>query len=255
MPKPILSHRPRLPKLKLPKGINVNLPGYTPNWQNLIETDPTYMQFVGGQQAASARERARRNENVLARLIGFGALPEGVNLSEFGGDDATRQAILAYTQSGLSETAQLARGHDTNVQALQDMLAARGMLRSGSLGVGLGQEQTRYAGEQVTRREALLKALRDLQDVFAGAESTREQDRIGQAETTAGRLRESGLYEPREARSVKARRDPVTGLYVDADGNTYDRSGNPTSRLAGRRPRIPVPPRIPPPPRRYGRQP
>ena len=231
LPHPPNRWRPKPPprKPRMPGNISVQTPGYTPDWGSLIANDPNYMQYKGALAGKSAADKAKRNAALIAKLVSFGSLPDltGVDLGDFGIDDATRAAIAANRNPNTSETARMQRENETNVQALQDMLASRGMLRSGSLGVGLGQEQERYTGAQTTARARLLEILQGLQGEFADAEAQRVADLAGFGEKTKDDLIGSGLYKPREGTSVKAQRDPVTGLYRDADGNYYDRDGNP----------------------------
>ena len=230
LPAPPNPWRPRRPpRPRHPGNINVNVPGYTPDWHQILESDPNYMQFRGRQAGISAAQKAARNSKIVRDLIAFGSLPDltGVDLGDFGIDEATRAQILANTNPNTSTTARLQREHESGVQALQDMLAARGMLRSGSLGVGLGQEQERYTGAQTSARQRLLDLLAGYQGEFADAETQRQQDLSDYAEKVKDDLEGSGLYEPRPGSSTTARRDPHTGLYVDADGNYYDRDGNP----------------------------
>lgn len=232
----------RLRRPRAPGSIGVNIPGYTPDWKAILENDPNYQQFRGRQAGVSAAQKAARNAKIIKDLIAFGALPDlqGVDLGDFGIDEATRAAIAANTNPNTSTTARLQREHAAGVQALQDMLAARGMLRSGSLGVGLGQEQERFTGAQTNARQQLLNLLAGYQSDFASDEAQREQDLAEYGEKIKDDLEESGLYEPREASTVKARRDPNhPGLYVDDQGHYYDRNGNPVidpNRSPGRGP-------------------
>ena len=232
------SSRPRIrakwiPKPKKPpKAIDINVPGYTPDWKSLIEGDPSFQQQKLRLAGLSAQDKATRNAALIQKLIAFGSLPDlsSLDLGDFGIDEATRAAIEANQNPNTSEVARLRRQNETNVQALQDMLAARGMLRSGSLGVGLGQEQERYTGAQTNARSALLDALRGLQTEFAAAERARDEQLYGPegyAEKTKDTLMESGLYEEKPGTTVKAKKDPLTGLYKDGNGNYYDKNGKP----------------------------
>ena len=216
------------------RHISVNTPGWQPDWQSLIQTDPTYQQYQLGQQAQSTADKASRNTGIFQQLAQFGAVPPG-GLGDLGDFQLTPEqvaAIGAGTQAGTSDVAQMQRAHDKNIQDLQDMLAARGVLRSGALGVGLNQEQTRYATDQQAQREKLLGVLAGLQAAFAQAESGRATDLSTQAQATADRLQQSGLYKPKLSQKVQATR-VGNNLYRDADGNYYDRNGN-TVDLAAR---------------------
>jgi len=214
------------------KSIFGTIPGYTPDYPSLIENDPTYHQFVVGQQGQSTIGRNARNTGIFQKLLAYGAVPAGADLGDFNLTPEQMAAIQANATAGIS--GQLGKQHNVEVQNLQDVLASRGMLRSGGLGVGLTQEQ---AADSQRRSQALsnesgsglLDILQGLQTAFADAEQDRYDKRYGPggaAETTQSRLMASGLYEPRAARKVKAFK-VGPNLYRDANGNYYDRHGKP----------------------------
>lgn len=207
------------------KKIKVNIPGYTPDYNYLLQNDPSYVQYGANQGVQSAGGKTNRNQGIIQQLVQFGQLPDltGIDLGDFGIDQATMDAISANTRGGGSKVAQMDKDYATEVQSLQDMLAARGMLRSGSLGTGLRLEQDEYALEQKTAREALLAALQGLQDEFADAESDRDADLLEYGESIGKRIRDANP--PRESRTSTATRIG-NNLYQDADGNYYDRAGN-----------------------------
>jgi len=225
-----------MPKKKR-KFLNVTIPGYDPNWKSLIENDPTYQAFKHGQEADHIRDLGYRNSQVIEQLIKFGGDPslllgpQGSGLSEYG---ITPEQIAAAQNNPNSTTNQLAFGHKKNIQDLQDALAARGIIRSGGLVSGLNLEQKNYAAAQAKERQDALDFIAGLQKAFADAEGKRATDLAGEAGNTQGRLQDTGLYEHRDARTVKAFRDPATGLYKDGEGNYYDANGNPTDPASGR---------------------
>ena len=232
LPHPPNRWRPKpAPKPKKPAGnISVNIPGFTPNWSSILSNDPRYVQKKNTLAGQSAAAKAARNAAMIQKLIAFGGIPDltagdSGAFGDFQIDDATRQAILANTNPNTSTTAKLKRQNEANIQALQDMLAARGMLRSGSLGTGLRLEQEDYAGKQTNALTELLGLLAGDQSAFATGEAGREADLSAYGEQITDDLKDSGLYDPREGSTVTAQRDPATGLYRDANGNYYDENG------------------------------
>lgn len=245
----------RRKKPRLPGQITATTPGWEPDWQSLINSDYGYQNTLGKNLAASASDKATRNAGLIQGLINFGGLPNlaGVDLGDFNIDPSVRAAIEANTSAGLSQTAELQRQHNKDVQDLQDVLAARGILRSGALGVGLGQEQTRYAGAQEDARQKLLALLGQLQGSFSAAEGGRASDLAAAASDAFDRAYKNPANRGRRGGSIKAHRDPASGLYVDANGNYYDRHGNHVSspsdnafrRSARYRPSVPYAPSPP----------
>ena len=77
-----------------------------------------------------------------------------------------RANALKNTQAGLSTTARLQKSHEQQVEQLQDLLASRGLLRSGALGVGLNQEQQQFTQGQYDARTKLLQFLMGVQQAF-----------------------------------------------------------------------------------------
>ena len=214
-------------KKKKNKGINVLVPGtgYTPNYQDLIQSDPNYISYVGAQQAQANRERNARDQGIVDQLIQFGAIPPGGLPSDLLLSPDQIAALNANTASGQSTSARLQQGHNAAVQNLQDMLAARGMLRSGSLGSGLNLEQQDYTQRQSDARQKMMDIITGLVNAFATAQGQRATDRATYAGTVEQQLIDSGLYKPRDPTKAVAHRIGP-GLYQDDFGNYYDAQGN-----------------------------
>jgi hypothetical protein len=104
----------------------------------------------------------------------------------------------------LSTRAQLDRAHQTALQGLQNVLAARGMLQSGSLGVGLGLESQRDKAEQT-------KAVSSLIDYLTG-----------QAQAYAEHLHQSKLQ---EAQAIQDTTMAYMQLYAGSLGGGSSQSG------------------------------
>lgn len=164
-------------------------PEYNPDYGQLILSDPLYTQQRGDLSAQSVSDAARRKSQTAQALARFGEVPDfasavrGFGLDPnsamyktlFGDvDQATRNTANDLTSAGLSTTAQLGREHDANVGNLLDMLAARGTVRSGATGVGLGLEDQRYGGAQFGARSSLLDYLAGVQAAFAESEQGRQ---------------------------------------------------------------------------------
>lgn len=174
-------------------------PGYTPDYGNLIATDPLYLQNQANLKSQSVNDAASRKASTDQALINFGEIPDfnnaitGLGLDPnspmykmlFGDvDPATQTSAQGLTNAGLSTVAQLAQGHKKNLNDLMDNLAARGIVRSGATGAGTGLENQSYLGNQFNARNTLLQYLAGVQSAFTQSENAR-QSQLAQSATDA----------------------------------------------------------------------
>ena len=154
-----------------------------------ILNDPIYKQEMAAIAAQGIASAAQRKGSIDRALIGFGEVPNlsnaitGLGLSPSSGlfsslntdvDQMTRQAAAGLTQAGLSTVAKLATGHTTALDTLMSQLAARGIVRSGATGVGVGLENTNYAQGQYDARSNLLSYLSGVQQAWEQAKAQQD---------------------------------------------------------------------------------
>ena len=154
-----------------------------------ILNDPIYKQEMAAIAAQGIASAAQRKGSIDRALIGFGEVPNlsdaisGLGLSPSSGlfssintdvDQMTRDAAAGLTQSGLSTVAKLATGHTTALDTLMSQLAARGIVRSGATGVGVGLENTNYAQGQYDARSNLLSYLSGVQQAWEQAKAQQD---------------------------------------------------------------------------------
>jgi hypothetical protein len=152
-------------------------------------------------------------------------------------DDATRALAEQNTKSGLSLSAQLERQHKDNQTALEDINAAKGILRSGQTGFETGRENLRHTGAQNDAVQQLLQFILGQYGGFAEAETGRANELADYTEESAGNLQAQGI-DPDPGGN--AAWDPSTGSFV-LNGQHYDEAGNPIVAP----PPLPTPPRPP----------
>lgn len=156
-----------------PRGI-----GWTqPDYKALIEAAiAPFRQQLGGFSAADAAALAAAQRRAVVQ---FGEYVPG-NLDLLGPnytgniDETTRRLAAENTQAGLSTVARLNRAHTDALRQITNVLAARGVLRSGQTGAEMGREQTNYTTAQYDSRQNLLDYLGGLQAGFAQAEQQRQ---------------------------------------------------------------------------------
>lgn len=111
-----------------------------PDYATIIANDPGLVALRAALAAGNITADEFRRQAIRRALQAYGAVPEGLS-DPFGDvDPLTRNLAEKNTAEGLSTVAQEDRAHQLAVQQLQNVLAARGMLQSGGLGVGLGLE-------------------------------------------------------------------------------------------------------------------
>jgi hypothetical protein len=194
------------------------------DYRSMIENDPGY-QALRAQLAAGNISAAQFRKSAIQRaLIAFGRTPEAGSLglgAEAQGyysedvDALTRDLAAKNTAEGLSTTAQLDRAHQMALSGLQSTLASRGMLESGSLGVGLGLEEQRNKGEVTGKTRELIDYLG------------------GQAAAYSEKLQQSKLAEAQALRETTGQYMSMAGTLgfgggTDGGGETTTTTTTPT---------------------------
>lgn len=155
-------------------------PGYTPDYQSLIQGDPLYQQAQAQASAYTARNLAQLQQALQAAIAQYGALPD---LSKYGISSDIIAAITPLAQqlaqqntaNGLSTVARLGNAHQQNVLSLRNNLAARGMLESGALPTLQNKENLAYSQAQQDSLMQLLNAIAGYQNSFLQSKDSIDQ--------------------------------------------------------------------------------
>lgn len=111
-----------------------------PDYATIIANDPGLQALRAALAAGNISADEFRRQAIRRALQAYGDVPEGLS-DPFGDvDPLTRTLAAKNTAEGLSTRAQEDRSHQLALTQLRNVLAARGMLQSGGLGVGLGLE-------------------------------------------------------------------------------------------------------------------
>lgn len=183
--------------------INVTTPG-TPgqSWADLIRSDALYQQGLadlGGEevQAAAGRRSAIQRALIQMGLLTPGMLDSlrnslGQNAPMLAEDiDPNTVSLAAANQNSVA--AQMKRQHESNVLALQDVLAAKGMLRTGQTGYELGEEQRRMDQGSYDAINQLMDALGGVYSGYAQGVSERNRRKSDLGASTVDRLMAAGI--------------------------------------------------------------
>ncbi len=165
-------------------------------------------------------------------LIQFGAVPDlpGDVLQNAGLDTAGTGALAANNPfsvlKGLQQT------YQQKQDATKNQLAARGILSSGETGYQLGNLGQQQGQDTYNATNSLLSGIGGLNDQYVAGQQAAAQQLAQGALTAENTAAASGLGAG-SGSGTTANWDPSTGLYKDANGGYYDRSGNPVSFNTG----------------------
>lgn len=158
------------------------IPGYTPDYNAIVAGDPLLRQELANLSASGIASEAQRRGAVQRAVIGYGETPalQG-DLGYLAGDidPLTRQLASQNTGAGLSTTGRMTRTHSEALSNLRYALAARGMLRSGATGVGVGQEGDRYKQARYDAANQLIDYLSGVSSAWAEAQRNLAIGRAG----------------------------------------------------------------------------
>lgn len=129
--------------------------------QNPFETDPSFLAALANEQAGTQQLDAALRAAQEQAIVRFGdpGLAQAAGLAL---DPLTAAMAQQNTQSGNSTLAQLQRTRDQNQMALQNNLAAHGIINSGDLGYRTGQNQRNYGTSLYNTQQDLLAGLAGL---------------------------------------------------------------------------------------------
>lgn len=157
------------------------VPGYTPDYNALLQGDPLLGQFRADLSAQDISEAAQAAARAQQAFIGFGEvpnLPQGLFDPIFGtaSDTATSQLASKNTEEGLSLLARIQKQRADVQQRIIDQLTGRGILRSGETGYQLGQNGLAYKQAQFDARQKLMDYLNGILQQVTSARGERQRD-------------------------------------------------------------------------------
>lgn len=174
---------------QVPGAYNANAPM---DWQNIIASNPDYMQWSLGAGERADTAGANRRAAMRALAIRFGGLPS--NFSDVYGDiDAETSKVAGENPE--SESNRLLRNYTQQVEQSRRQLASRGMLQSGEL--GYGQEQldlARQADVYDLNNQFLDTAQGNVND-YASIVAGLNSEQIDQIRAAADRIAAEKLYQ------------------------------------------------------------
>lgn len=143
-------------------GQPYTIPGHTPDYKSLIEAalGPLQAQL----DAEGVQDLNARNSQLVRALGQFGQQFDTAGARQAFGNDFFQQAGLEdllpqanqlarqTTDAGVSFMARAGREHQQQVQRIQDALAARGLHKSGALGIALQDQQRQFDTGQYDAR-------------------------------------------------------------------------------------------------------
>jgi hypothetical protein len=215
--------RPRPPGLP---G-SVTIPGFTPEYGQLIQGDPAYQQLLASLQSEQASNLAQLQAGASQALIGFGEVPD-LNALGFGPGlyqlDPTTEALIGKsTEAGVSTLSQLGKAYGDRRRSTVNELAARGILSSGETGYQLGEAAREHEGAQYSARQEVIQYLQGLAAAYAQAQAQRASEQASGAQ--AAEAFQSALPQNQPTDPFKANLAEGTGWYQGPDGTIYQPNG------------------------------
>lgn len=164
--------------------------------QALIENDPLYHQTAADVAASRISSQAQLSAARQRALVQYGATPASDLAANKGlvGDVApdingtVQQLAQQNTAAGLSTVGRLRQAYDENIRALQDSLAARGLLSSGETGYQLGKQNTQYQRSGYDALQQLLDLLAGYQGSYLTNDQSLRAQLAAAAQAAAGRI-------------------------------------------------------------------
>lgn len=165
-----LGASPAPPTFTLPQGLGTTRPpgalpppGDGPNFnlQNLIGTFPGVNDSLALEQQGISQLDANLNAARQQAIIGFGD-PALAGLAGFGLDPQAGAFAQQNYLSGNSTLARLDKQHKLGAQSVINQLVSHGLLNSGDLGYGEGQENQAYGNNVYDAQQSVLQQLAGL---------------------------------------------------------------------------------------------
>lgn len=199
---------------------------YTPDYNALIQNDPSLIAYRGNEQQSLDQATAARQAAVRALAVQYGGLPSSVN-DVYGDVDPTTLALGKQNQ--YSDEANLSKNYDQTVLGIKRSLAARGALHSGDLSYGLDQANTARGQQDYTLANNFGNALQSALGNYTSTVNNVKQQEASAISQAAQNVYSNPAYRPSDATMANyldgSYEKYGQALYQGADGKLYDGSG------------------------------
>lgn len=211
---------------------SVNIPGFNPDYNALLLSDPAYLAWATAHPGHVADAAFQRQAATRALAAQYGGVPQGFT-DTYG--DLTPADLAQAAANPFSDTAQLKQQYQNNVENLRRGLAARGQLHSGDLGFGQGQLDTQLGKSQYDLGNQFLQNLRDAIGNYTGAMANEDTARSGAIGQAYQDVTSNPAYQPTPAATATLvptwQSDYGTPVYKTPEGRLYTVDGNGNSVL------------------------
>lgn len=206
----------------------VPIGGFTPNYGDLIGSDPSYVAGMAAGQTDVAQAAAARRAALQKLTIQYGGMPQGI-VDRYGDIDAGTLELAQKNQ--YSDTQRLQRSYTEGIEAFKRALAARGALQSGETGYGLQQADLARGEREYDLGLQFSNAAQGAVNDYAGVES-----RVRQGEAGLLSQAQANVYANPANRPVDAYDAPLIEgsiekygqpVYQGNDGKMYTAAGQP----------------------------
>lgn len=206
----------------------VPIGGFTPNYGDLIRSDPGYQSGMAAGQQGVAQAAASRRAALQKLAIQFGGLPRGLQ-DQYGDIDAGTLELAQKNQ--YSDTQRLQRSYAEGIEAFKRALAARGALQSGETGYGLSQADLARGEREYDLSNQFANAAQGVINDYVGVESRVRQNEAGLLSQAQANVYSNPANRPVDAYDAPLIQGSVEQygqpLYQGNDGKMYTSSGQP----------------------------
>lgn len=206
---------------------------YTPDYNSLINNDPSLVAFRGNEAQSIADAGTARQQAIRSLAVQYGGLPQGVN-DLYGDIDQTTQDLAKNNQ--YSDTANLTKNYNDTVLGIKRSLAARGALQSGDLNYGLDQANTAKGQQSYTLGNNFSNALQMALNNYTGGVNSIKQQEADAIRQAGQNVYANPAYRPGDAvmanylggsfeKYGQAVYQGADGKLYGADGSSFDGGG------------------------------
>lgn len=208
---------------------SISFGGSTPDYANLITSDPTYVAAQGAAGAAQQGADAQRRAAVRDAFVKYGGkMPTGWNDTYGDIDQATKDAAAG---NQFSTIASLGRNYAQSVEQFKRALAARGALQSGDLNYGQDQLDTGYGQGQYDAANQFMGQYNGALSNYAGVLGQNARDMGAGIQGAEQNVYSNPAYRPVALTSAdydaSSSAQYGTAIYKGADGTLYTSDGTP----------------------------
>lgn len=207
-------------------GSITTTPGYTPDYTDIIQSQPGYQQAQTAAQKAQADAAAQRKAALDQAVIQYGGLPQGYQDAYGDVDQAT---LDAAKNNQFSTQATLSKNYDQSVEQFKRALAARGALQSGDLNYGQDQLDTGYGQSLYDAGNAFGSTATGAINAYTGVLDQNQQNLVSALQSAQGTALADPANVPVQQKTASQDADLTTlygrAIYKGDDGTLYTQDG------------------------------